>query len=45
VTNYDKGKMLKYHNTSDHIYVIEKSVLDADFVVSMPKLKSHRKAV
>lgn len=44
VTNYDKDKMIKYHNLNDHIYVIHKSVLEADAVISIPKLKSHRKA-
>jgi uncharacterized protein (DUF362 family) len=44
VTNYDKNKMLKYHSEHDHIYVIHKSVLSADAVIALPKLKSHRKA-
>ena len=44
VTNYDKDMMIKYHNPRDHIYVINKNVLDADVVISIPKLKSHRKA-
>jgi len=30
VTNYDKSKMLNYHNDHDHIYVIHKSILTAD---------------
>ncbi len=44
VTNYDKDKMIKYHNLNDHIYVIHKSIMEADAVISIPKLKSHRKA-
>jgi hypothetical protein len=36
--------MTRYHNTKNHIYAIDKRVLEADFIVSMPKLKSHRKA-
>jgi len=44
VTNYDKDMMKKYRNPRDHIYVINKNVLDADVVISIPKLKSHRKA-
>ena len=44
VTGYDKDKMLSYHNRDDHIYVIHKSILNADAVISIPKLKSHRKA-
>lgn len=44
VTSYDKDKMLRYHNAEDHRYVIHKSILEADVVISLPKLKSHRKA-
>ncbi|MFC1816272.1 DUF362 domain-containing protein [Thermodesulfobacteriota bacterium] len=44
VTNYDKDKMVKYHNERDHIYVIHQTILEADAVISLPKLKSHRKA-
>ena len=44
VTSYDKDKMTKYHNLRDHIYVIHKSIMEADVVINIPKLKSHRKA-
>jgi len=44
VTNYDKNKMLRYHNEKDSIYVIHKDVVDADAIIYLPKLKAHRKA-
>ena len=44
VTNYDKDRMSQYHNLYDHIYVIHRSIFEADAVISIPKLKTHRKA-
>jgi len=44
VTNYNKEKMLKFHNENHHSYVIANSVLQSDVIISLPKLKSHRKA-
>jgi uncharacterized protein (DUF362 family) len=44
VTNYDKEKMQQYHNVSDHCYVIANGVLNADVIINLPKLKTHRKA-
>lgn len=44
VTNYDPAKMRQYHNTNYNKYLISKSVLSADAVISLPKLKTHRKA-
>ncbi len=44
VTNYDPRKMLKFHNRNDNIYVIDMSVLEADVVIQIPKLKTHGKA-
>ncbi len=44
VTNYDKEKMQQYHNGSDHCYVIANSVLHANVIINLPKLKTHRKA-
>ena len=40
VTNYDPAFMQKYQNLSDHIYIIANSILDADVIISMPKLKT-----
>ncbi len=44
VTNYDPSKMLEYHSNGRNIYIINKSVLNADAVIMIPKLKTHRKA-
>jgi len=44
VTNYDPRKMLRFHNPGNNIYIIDKSVLEADVVIQLPKLKTHGKA-
>jgi len=44
VTQYDRKKMLLYHNEENHRYVISKSALDADVFINLPKLKTHKKA-
>jgi len=44
VTNYNPAFMNKQHNLNDHIYIIANAVLDADVVISVPKLKTHRKS-
>ena len=43
VTNYDPVAMLAHHSRSKHEYLIHKSVLDADVVINLPTLKTHRK--
>lgn len=44
VTNYDPARMPLHHNAEKHEYLVARSVLDADVVISMPKMKTHRKA-
>lgn len=44
VTNYDKDEMLRHHNKNTNEYLIPNSVLNADVIINLPKLKSHRKA-
>lgn len=44
VTNYDPGVMTQHHNNSINEYLIARSVLEADVVISLPKMKTHRKA-
>lgn len=44
VTEYDGKSMPLYHNTDTHRYCFHKSVLDADVIISLPKIKTHRKA-
>lgn len=43
VTSYDCREMIKHHNHERHEYLIPKSVLAADVVINLPKLKTHRK--
>ena len=44
VADYDRHEMLKHHNREKNEYYISGSVLDADVIVSIPKLKTHDKA-
>ncbi|MCD4738724.1 MAG: DUF362 domain-containing protein [Anaerolineae bacterium] len=43
VTNYDPEEMMTHHNPMINEYLISQSVLDADVVINLPKLKTHRK--
>jgi uncharacterized protein (DUF362 family) len=43
VTSYDCRQMREHHNSQKHEYLIPKTVLDADVVINLPKLKTHRK--
>ncbi len=40
---YNREELLKRHTNGVHEYLICKTVLDADCVISIPKLKSHKK--
>lgn len=44
VTNYPPSMMGTYHTKNIHSYLISNSILSADAVISIPKLKTHRKA-
>ena len=44
VTEYDKNKMLSHHNKEKNEYLIPNSILKADVIINLPKLKSHRLA-
>ncbi len=44
VTNYNPDLMQKYHGPGKNIYLIARPVLEADVVIQLPKLKTHRKA-
>ena len=43
VTNYNSDRTMSYHARGKHVYVLHREVLDADLVVSVPKLKTHEK--
>jgi uncharacterized protein (DUF362 family) len=44
VTWYDPRLMARTHGRGRHQYLIAKDVLDADVVINLPKLKTHKKA-
>ena len=44
VTQYDPRKMRETHRPGRHRYLIARAMLEADVVVNLPKLKTHRKA-
>lgn len=44
VTNYFPQELLKSHNYQHHKYVISGSIIDADVIINLPKVKSHMKA-
>ena len=44
VTQYDPRKMFEHQRPGVHRYLIAKDVLDADLVINLPKLKTHKKA-
>jgi uncharacterized protein (DUF362 family) len=43
VTCYDSSEMGIHHNQEVNEYLIPQTVLDADVVINLPKLKTHRK--
>lgn len=43
VTSYDCREMIKHHNQSVNEYLIPKTILEADIIINLPKLKTHRK--
>lgn len=44
VTEYDGETMPVYHNKESHRYCFHKIALEADVVIAIPKIKTHRKA-
>jgi hypothetical protein len=43
VTNYDPRALRESHQPGRHLYSICREALDADIIVNLPKLKTHRK--
>jgi uncharacterized protein (DUF362 family) len=41
--DYDRAETRSHHNDERHEYLISKTILDADTVVHVPKLKVHKK--
>ncbi len=44
VTCYDPSRMERHHGEGRHEYVIANTVLEADVVLNLPKMKTHHKA-
>ena len=44
VTKYDHWLMHEHHNREKHEYLVANSVLSADFILNLPKLKCHVKS-
>ena len=44
VTNYDPASMRAHHNSRRHEYLVSGSVLNSSALISLPKLKTHRKS-
>lgn len=43
VGDYDPKDIMQCHAPGRHIYIINRKVLDADVIISVPKLKTHQK--
>jgi uncharacterized protein (DUF362 family) len=44
VTQYDPAGLTRTHSRGKHAYLVARELLDADVVINVPKLKTHRKA-
>jgi len=44
ITGYDLKMLRKYHTDKKHCYFISNTILNADVIISVPKLKTHKKA-
>jgi len=42
-SEYDTDEIRRHHHDDVHEYLISRTVLDADVVISLPKLKTHKK--
>jgi uncharacterized protein (DUF362 family) len=44
VTCYDPRLMAKTHSKGNHQYLVAREIIEADVVINLPKLKTHKKA-
>ncbi|MBW2595341.1 MAG: DUF362 domain-containing protein [Deltaproteobacteria bacterium] len=42
-SEYDTGELCSHHHDETHEYLLSKTVLEADCVINLPKLKTHKK--
>jgi uncharacterized protein (DUF362 family) len=40
---YDRAELVRHHTNGAHEYLVSRTVLEADCVISVPKLKTHKK--
>jgi uncharacterized protein (DUF362 family) len=43
VTDYDPRRIESFHRNNQHVYSLNRIVLDSDIIFSIPKLKTHEK--
>jgi uncharacterized protein (DUF362 family) len=43
VGDYPPRDIMSYHSAGRHLYVVNRRVLEADVIISIPKLKTHQK--
>jgi|SRR3989339_101429 len=43
VSDYNPLRTMEYHDIGKHIYMLNKKILEANVIVSIPKLKTHEK--
>lgn len=43
IMNYNPMRLEAFHSGENHVYVINRHILEADTIVSLPKLKTHEK--
>jgi uncharacterized protein (DUF362 family) len=44
VTQYDPERMARTHSRGHHQYLVARDAIEADVVINLPKLKTHKKA-
>ena len=44
VTQYDPSQMVATHGAGRHQYLVARDVIEADLIINLPKLKTHKKA-
>lgn len=42
-SEYDTDEILRHHTNGIHEYLISKTILEADCIINLPKLKTHKK--
>lgn len=42
--DYDYDEVQKHHSNNNHEYCVSKTILNADVIINVPKMKTHKKA-